>query len=473
MKIKLTLLGFITCVFSTLLYQSCVYNDQTKTFSTTVTPQNLPIVSSGFNFPEDSNTIYKWLGAQDTVSIANHAWGIWAGLTAPSNQIYNGDTLLIYQTWLGIGDIANACANGQTQDGCGITKNMIEKLDFPRQNKHAAFLGALNQGIEVAEPDTNLGFLVSVAYNPYAACFATTNSLLNQSKINSYVVAGKIGRIPSFPNNAITIKPTYFLGKTVDGLIRIPAWQGPASNQFQVYGPSSWNSYIFVDVSNKQSAGKIAKAVVDGEKDQALINNATVNLNEFISYPLDSTAAAFINEQQGQQVSQAPVVAGDLAILVAMHVTTKEISNWTWQTYFWTTDPANPAFPSSSWQASLGTKAGLSSAAAHYAVSTSYAMVWPNQPITNGTNIGVRPIIGYNPYLEPGLPAPFGNINNLNSTYQYGMQTNCMSCHVFAALNKNTPYSADQYVDLNDTIFNNAVMVDFAWSIQQNINKNK
>lgn len=468
MKIKLTLLGFLTCLGSAFIYQSCVYNDQTKTFSTTVTPQNLPIVSSGFNFPEDSNTIYKWLGAQDTVSITNHAWGIWAGLTANSNQIYNGDTLLIYQTWLGIGDIANACANGQTQDGCSITKNMIEKLDFPSQNKHAAFLGALNQGVEAEEPDTNPGFLVSVSYNPYAACFATSNSLLNQSKINTYAVAGKIGRIPSFPNNAITIKPTYYLGKTVDGLIRIPAWQGPPSNQFQVYPASNWNNYIFVDVNNKQAAGKIAKAVVDGEKDQTLLNNATVNLNEFISYPLDSAAAAFINQQQGS----GSVVAGDLAILVAMHVTTKEVSNWTWQTYFWTTDPANPAFPSSSWQASQRSQAGLSSAAAHYAVSTAYAMVWPNQPITKGTNTGVRPIIGYNPYLEASL-SKFNNTNNLNNNYQFGMQSNCMSCHAFAALNKITPYSADQYVDLNDTIFNNSVMLDFAWSINQNINSKK
>jgi hypothetical protein len=55
-------------------------------------------------------------------------------------------------------------------------------------------------------------------------------------------------------------------------------------------------------------------------------------------------------------------------------VATKEISNWTWQTFFWTTNPDLPDFPSSAWQAALQ-PSSLNGAAAHYAVSTAYAMV--------------------------------------------------------------------------------------------------
>ena len=36
------------------------------------------------------------------------------------------------------------------------------------------------------------------------------------------------------------------------------------------------------------------------------------------------------------------VKAGDLALLVAMHVTTKELPNWTWQTFWWEPFPTRP-----------------------------------------------------------------------------------------------------------------------------------
>ena len=40
-------------------------------------------------------------------------------------------------------------------------------------------------------------------------------------------------------------------------------------------------------------------------------------------------------------------VAGDVAILVAMHVSTRETARWTWQTFWWTPTPENPHAPSS------------------------------------------------------------------------------------------------------------------------------
>lgn len=469
MKTKITILSIIAILFVVVFFQNCVYNDSTGKFSNSVTPQDLPSVVPGFNFPEDTPTIYTWLNNQDTVSIATHAWGIWAGLTSNSNQIYitdslQPDTLLIYETWLGIADIAALCAKDSVQGGCGNTKSTREKLDFPNQLTHG--LGTTS----ATNVDVNPGFFVSVSYSPSAACFATNNLLLNQSTINKYMPSsGSIGSIPAFPNTSITLKPTYYIGKQSDGLIRIPAWQGQPDNLSQVYGPKKWNSYIYADVTNSQTPGKIATPVGDN-----ITNNppatAIVNLNEFIHYSLDAAAAAQVNTQQGA----GSVAAGDLAILVCMHVATKEISNWTWQTFFWTTDPANPALPSSKWQADLRPISSLNGAASHYAVATTYAMVWPNQPISGGTNTGVTPIIGYNPYLEAGLPAPFGNVNKLKPTYQYGMQTNCMSCHAMATTNttgnQGLSYTADQYVDMKDPIFNNLVQLDFLWSIQGNLN---
>ena len=478
MKKKIIFLIIFVLVLSAIVYQYYIRNDKTDTYSSIIKPQQLPSVVPGFNFPEDSLKIYKWLNTQETTSITKHAWGIWAGLTSNSDQIYKKDTLLIYQTWLGISDIATLCATPKTSGGSDFTKSTREKLDFPHQLSH-------HFGTPQSPTLANPGFFVSVSYDPNASKFALENLLLNQSTINKSLVTNKIGKIKPFPAKSITIKPTYYIGKTKDGLIRIPAWNGPSENLNQVFAPSQWNSYIFADVSNSQPKGKIAipcDSLVTTPPKQSI-----VNLNEFIHYSIDAEAAAYITKQQGATpINEAngtskPVVAGDLAILVAMHVATKEISNWTWQTFFWTTNPAKPDFPSSQWEAALQPKQ-LKGAAAHYALSTAYAMVWPNQPITGGTNVGVTPIIGYNPYLEPGLQAPFGNKNNLDSAYQYGMQTNCMSCHAMATANASTAknnlnnlpsslsYTADQYVDMNDTIFKNWVQLDFAWSINNNLN---
>ena len=96
----------------------------------TITPVELPIVVPGFHFPEDSNTIYSWLNNKnfpnnyDSVSVYNHVWGIWAGLTAQSGQVYQGDSLRTFETWLGITDIRNLIINDSSACAGAATKTM-------------------------------------------------------------------------------------------------------------------------------------------------------------------------------------------------------------------------------------------------------------------------------------------------------------------------------------------------------------
>ncbi len=54
------------------------------------------------------------------------------------------------------------------------------------------------------------------------------------------------------------------------------------------------------------------------------------------------------------------------------------------------------------------------------------------------------------------------------------MQTNCMSCHSLSTLSGKNGYTTAQYIDMRDTsLFKNDVRLDFTWSIQGNINKDK
>jgi hypothetical protein len=463
-------------IFALMINVSCKKIDDNENLTivpTEIIPQEFPenLGIENFNFPEDSTAIYTWLANRDTISITNHAWGIWAGLTSKSNQIYKGDTLLVYETWLGVKEIADFSAAQNKEGGCVNVKKNRTELNVPQQFLHAQLL--TNGKALVQASDEKLGQVFeTVSYNPTASCFATENLIFNQSVLNKYAINDGIGKIPSFPSAAITTKPTYYAAKPdSNGMIKVPVWPG-TPNPAKTFDHTSWNTYVYVDTKNGQESNKKLTPVTSETPTNAEIASATCNLNDFINYQLDKEAAIYLNQHQDKGSSD--FVEGDYVLLVGMHVGTKEISNWTWQTYYWAYNPAQPFAPSSSYIASLKPKQ-ITGAAAHYAVSPAYAMVWPNQPINGGTNVGVETIISFNPYLEAGFgPSVFTTPNQLDKNLQYGVQTNCMSCHALATAKGNIGYTTDQYISMNDTkLFMNQVQLDFAWSIQSNINTKK
>ena len=465
-----------------ILFNSQCTNNNQDTGSTahlpdtgSITPVPLPVVVPGFSFPEDSNIIYSWLSPYDSAKVYGHAWGIWAGLTAGTSQAYQGDSLLVYQTWLGIGEIQTLIGGDPQADLRAVKKRGRSPLAIPNQFKDA--ISFRKKSLLKGSIDTNAGsafgtnFWVAVSYDPSSANYAISNSILKLSVLDKYAVAGGIGNIPAFPQQSINIKPVYFVGHRKDSLIRVDAWPGPPDTA-QAFPPQNWNRYVYADVSNSQPTGKIVVPARGSNPSPEAIKAATCNLSDFIYYHIDAAMAHYLNEQQSP-VQGDTARAGDLALLVAMHVTTKEINNWTWQTYYWAPDPENPHAPSSKLAVRLR-PAQLQGAAAHYALSTAYVEVLPNQPLNGGTNRGVSTMIGYNPYLEAGFgPADLNFPNALNPSYKFGIQTNCMSCHTLATIDGQTGYSADQYISNSDTVFKNRVRLDFAWSIQQAIIKDK
>ena len=421
-----------------------------------ITPVQFPDVSiKDFKFPEDSTTINVWLSKQDTTKIVNHAWGIWAGLTEPTNQKHNEETLFVFETWLGIQEIAKLSNEDNP------IKYSRTELSVPKQFIH----GALNDPQFI---DTTFQVLETVSYDPYASNFVISNHLLKSSKLKSYQIPGGIGSIPDFPNSSIATKPTYYTGTPdKNNLIRVPVWVSPTPAKSFKY--TKWKTWVYADINNKQKPNKSLVPVTSLNPTKKEIENATCNVNDFINYKLDEEGAEYLNRHEdfGSSVTYKE---GNYVLLVAMHVSTKEIKNWTWQTYFWCPDPTNPPSPSSKFAANLKPKE-LKGAAGHYAVSTSYAMVWPNQPITGGSDKNTRPIISFNPYLEGGFgPDAFTTANTYKTIFIYGMQTNCMSCHALSTYTGANGYTTDQYIDMKDKkLFTNDVQLDFLWSLQGNM----
>jgi len=446
-----------------------------------IKPVPLPTnIVPGFNFPEDSSVILGWTtdkkfaNQYDSASIYKHAWGIWAGLTASSGQKYAGDELLVYETWLGLNEIRQKVIDNDLQGGCAgksFTRNGRAPFSRPKQFEHAAHFAA-KRAMLGAMPtpafEIPANFWVTVSYSPDASCFVTEQQVFKQSVINKSYKPGGFGAITPFPNTSLTIKPTYMVFDDTAVLFKLPVWltaPEPADSNF--FGAA--NNFVYVDPANKQPAGKKVVPVDSTQKDAAKIAAATVNLSDFISLKIDAAMASEMNRQDSVQGMNnnggyGKAKKGQIALLVAMHVTTKEISNWTWQSYYWTPNRDQPGAPSSALAASLR-PSQITGAAANYACVAAYVMLTPGNGANNDPASG--PMFGYNPYLEGGFgPSTFPFANRYNKSFQYGSQSNCMSCHALAIPDSTGLYTTDQHISLADEYFRNQVSLDFAWSIQ-------
>ncbi len=418
----------------------------------------------GFNYPEDKNVIYSWIDSQDDESMIKHSWGVWAGLTKETDQLYGKDKLKVFETWLGVKELSDAVSKMDKDFGCSSTKKSRAFLNTPKQFIHA--------GLADTQVTSDYSILETVSYSPSAACYASQNLIFNKSTLDSFAVKGEIGKIPDFPDAGITTKPTYYVSKAKSGLIRVPAWD-TTPDPAKAFSHKVWQNYIFVDLTNSQFQNKTLVPVKTETPTQEEIDAATCNLSDFIYHKIDKSAADYLNEHQDQGTDpDHQFHDGDIALLVAMHVSTREVTNWTWQTYFWVPNPSNPGEPSSPTIAYLKPEQ-ITGAPAHYALSYAYSMTTPEEPVI-GNFQNIKPVIAYNPYLEAGFgPKVFSHANTWKPDFQFGVQTNCISCHALATSSGKLGYSTDQYIDLQDPMFNDDVQLDFAWSIQGNINQDK
>jgi hypothetical protein len=114
--------------------------------------------------------------------------------------------------------------------------------------------------------------------------------------------------------------------------------------------------------------------------------------------PLSTFYAVRLTADEAKNFAAATgkaVAEGDYAVLLAMHVNTKEIPFWTWQTFWWQPGADTPNnFPGNK----QGQPSGLAAPWTNYAACTAY-----DQTTTPG---GATMTVCFNPYLEtdPGIP---------------------------------------------------------------------
>ena len=413
----------------------------------------------GFKFPTNKYRIRKWIKNNNQTEINKHAWGIWTALTQETDQTYDGQNLRVFETWLTPKDILAGKGNRKTPRPLGRFRQLTH--------------GDSDTGGE----ETVLGF---VKYNPAAARHIIDYNLLSKSTLDAMLQKGD-KKIPRFSKTAISLKPVFqpiAQGDLVEErYYQMAAWPGPGKplpGKARPFPSTDWDQCVWIDIKNE---GK-GKGSVDKDCDASSIPPDTIyNVSDLIHFTLTAKEANLLNNPSNGQKPKHPYAEGDFSILQGMHVTSKEIPRWTWETFWWTPNPDKPHFPSSS-AIAQDRPDQLQGAARNYAVASAYSMKYPPQPKTGGKNEG-NSVYAYNPWLEAGfsssnLPdSESGTYNGNPVPNNVGIQTNCMSCHSQAnyqtVATANAPnYTGDRYVDLNSSQFDGTLQVDFLWSIPGN-----
>ena len=445
--------------------------------ATLIVPQDIP---PGYDYPGVRSVLQVYADQNDVVAMRRHSWNLWAGMTTASEASYNGAVLPIWETWCGTQEVFDSKT-------CGLLS--MPKRQFEAPNQHAHFL---SQGVSMALDNTQV---VSFnKYNPAAANFlakrhAQNGGLYDYTNGSDLVALNaswpqftpiserSIIEAPYTPSSsgvqgsaAIETKPVMLYVKAT-GLTAIPLWRGPADSwNLENPTPETWKTCVLIDPASTAPAGtppvpydpNIHPGVINRQNTDNGGSGETPGClsNQYLYAPMSTLYTFKMTAEEAVQFNKAQggtAVAGDYAALVAMHVSTKEIKNWVWQTFWWQPGPDTlNNFP--------GNKLNMTDNVKGLWRNFAMCTVWYQTQGATSEQMNVC----FNPYLEtsPTIPS--------------GLTSNCMSCHGTATVGVATPNAAfpisslpypPHYrnpINFDGLEFAPFTKTDFMWSIQNN-----
>jgi hypothetical protein len=455
MKIKNLFL--IEMVISCILLQNCTVKKEGGLIEKTMFAGSYhpPSIRS---YPSGAEIINGWINSLDEIKMRAHAWDIWESIntTAP-----NG--LPIWENWFTGYELFDAPNPLELRDA-------VRDFENPNQFIHAAVKTKIPLSL-AGRPTSFNRFSPSLAqfiYNKKYYSAAVLDSINNSFiKNNTPVVNREITTSKdSIDVHSFALKPVFqFIYG--DRPTVVPYWAGisvQSVTNLTNPSPDTWKQCVIVDPTGKLKPGTTAVMSCNGEIPRAW---PVVSIQDFYSIKITKAQADSFSQfavTSGDDVGKnaktdsgsvaGMVKEGNYALLVAMHVTGKEIVNWTWQTFWWSPDTKNPVF-------GADRPSSITTPWNNYNMRTAYYMVSPANQANGG-----EPNIQFNPYLETNLLGKVsGAPASKDSISWYGVFSNCMSCHRAAAWNSPT-YIPNGYVNAADTLlFKNYTKTDFLWSI--------
>ncbi|HEY7068396.1 MAG TPA: hypothetical protein VII06_43505 [Chloroflexota bacterium] len=435
---------------------------------------------AGLGFPTDENVLLGYVSRQDQQAIRAHAWQLWQGITAPSRSVWNGQVLPIFDTWFNATEVFDDAYAGGNPDVPGRRFN--RHLEPPRQSGHSP-----------AAPGGHSAAVMSfVKFNRDAARFIWDNYYYRKDTLDALVdfynrtdAPLYQRQITPFPRTAITLKIVFWLIKRADspqvegGLTPLPYWDpaDPPPPDGGLPMHTNWTHCVAVDPAGRYPAGATARVNCNGmPKAPRYVDAPVIGLDSFYTYRLSddsdvASVAEFLKDLSSAGHEQERLVAdfgltpevGDYLALMAVHMTTKEMDNWTFQTWSWSPTPDDGP-------RAAGRPASIQGVWRNYVMCTAYDMVTPREP--DGS-----PHVCFNPYLESDL-GPQAPYQVGSETYppdpMAGHRSNCQTCHARAGWPSvsTDPFSANYgrvfntgYLAPDDPYYAGLVKTDFLWSL--------
>jgi hypothetical protein len=455
-----------------------------------IVPQPIP---AGFDFPADRAALQAFADANDVVAMRKHSWNLWAGLTVDSKSVYSGQTLPIWETWLSTAQVFKNPPIENSANAMDANRKIpAREFKDPDQFFHVKVTDIVE---EVSEADSGIvGFnkydptMVQYLWVGHPAPKAPDNDYFYTSSISLKALNDTWGDTPIIdrkvvdaPNTALELKPVLMWVKA-EGLTAIPFWQGPNNSTDKNCtdvsvealrhpkpgqpatkchpDPSTWTHCVLIDPNNStaglQPATEAQFAGADFTEAKGCTDAANAQyggINMLYNFKLSADEAAAFNKAQHPG---EPAKSGDFMVFLAMHVNTKEIIDWTWQTYWWQGGQETPdEYPGSG----ADRTANIIAPWTNYNMCTAYAQT--TQPDNKGDMN-----VCFNPYLETSSGIPDG------------LRSNCVTCHGTATVGTpktgGYPATYDQPVDFGDPIyFGGATKTDFSWAVPSNAQPQK
>ena len=455
----------------------------TATTATTATetapaaPQEIQYVAINPQVYVPKATIDGWINSTpiNAEAITGHAWALWGGLTADSGQSLNGTALPVWETWYDSTEVYAAGAGSGPQSSASVNLAATQPAQpkaGPKRRFHqphqffkhgsgvrAKAAGESTAGVVVTFNRFNQEFRDHVWSNHYYDSTVLTN--LNNQWAAGTPPANRT--IKPFPDPAIMLKPVFVL---VSGTqpTAVPYWNGTGTNATtNPTNPTSetWKQCVLADPTGKATntqplvcnQGNPGEITMPAGTYQVLPVSATPSQSAWYAVALTQAEVDDLKAMNTLDVPQGNLQAGDFAILTAQHVSSREIDNWTWQTFWWSPNPSSvPAQPPNV----ISPPSTIAKPWNMYVGCSAYFMVTPP------TDPKGQPLLCFNPYLETDLT---GLDNEPKTKQATGVSSNCMTCHRAAAWPTND-YAEAFLLDAGDPRwFTGNTKTDFAWSM--------
>lgn len=383
-------------------------------------------------FPVPASQIESWIATNNTAAMRQHAWDLWKGISVSTPETQG---LPVWETWYSGPEIGNqgngTCAPSSLTDLLAGPERSsgqpTHDFEVPEQFHHGelarrrlAAQRALATTAASGGPVTVIEE-VTVKFDADYAQFVRDNRYCDSQTLwklqESWGTQPLVNRhIKEFPRTAIGLKPTFeFVNgpNHNNGITLVNYWKGDLtagpqnSTNPEFPTPDTWKQCVVVNTGSGPVPSGLQCAVTNAS---GIAPSGVVGIDQFYHYTITANDATTICQQNQIPAGQCPLQAGDYAILTAMHMSTKEDKNWTWQTFWWN---FGSTFPYGAPPADIPAPFN------HYAMSEAYSMTVQARP-------GAANTLAYNPYLETGLGP---TVHGINST--------CLSCHMVASFGNN------------------------------------